>query len=611
MLKNFNILRKSFLGVIYLFIYCFFYFSFCFNFVKADDTAMDMYYFSINTDSSLNYFVIDNINRLHLEVNKDQNPFIILANAFENSGIYLDSDYIKKLKVINFYVSKTEKYYLIKVVFEDKSFNSKVNSSFDIVVIMDSIRAIRDFRGAKLSKGFPVYTYFKRQFEFFKLCDIYNDFQFPFFFYSFDNNFNKLVINRKDIVGYEFEFSIYPVKLEAHKNFICYSIKPENDKVIMEFKISKDNSVSQSVSGSNYVNYSKFLNDNANKFFNQVKQGVFMDSYKRRMLVNSLYAMDFLVNNKKMLAGSWRYLTYFGRDTIITSLLLNDITNSNFLKVAVSSVLDRMNSKGEVSPEEDLGLQAQYDHLVNIDKEGKKIENLNILSVPVYDYKMKDDDFMFPILLNRYLLKLKKENKEQEISNFLDNEMYLTKTVTNMEYILNKLQECLDKDEPVKVDETHLVGDWRDSPEGLGYGIYPNSINLGLVIASLYSIKQNIKIFKTVYPKIYNYINNKKYIDNLELVDDLIIKWKTQIYPKFKVHVPSDKLRNKLIKYLSTFDKEERDFYLNQKINDNFTIRDFIEGRVNIELDFYALALDKNMKLIEVINSDISFMLFF
>jgi len=78
--------------------------------------------------------------------------------------------------------------------------------------------------------------------------------------------------------------------------------------------------------------------------------------------------------------------------------------------------------------------------------------------------------------------------------------MYLTKTVANMEYILNKGQEFLDKDEPVKVDETHLVGDWRDSPEGLGYGIYPNSINLGLVIASLYSIQQNIKIFKTAYP---------------------------------------------------------------------------------------------------------------
>jgi hypothetical protein len=223
---------------------------------------MDMYYFSINTDSSLNYFVIDNSNRLHLEVNKDQNPFIILANAFENSGIYLD--------------------------FEDKSFNGKANSSFDIVVIMDSVRAIRDFRGAKLSKGFPMYTYFKRQIEFLKLCDMYDNFQFPFFSYNFDNNFNKLVINRKDMVGYEFEFSIYPIKLEAHKNFICYSIKPKSNKVIMEFKMSRNNLVPQSILGSNYVNYSKFLNDDANKFFSQIKQGIFMDSYKRGVVVNSL-----------------------------------------------------------------------------------------------------------------------------------------------------------------------------------------------------------------------------------------------------------------------------------------------------------------------------------
>jgi hypothetical protein len=184
---------------------------------------------------------------------------------------------------------------------------------------MDSVRAIRDFRGAKLFKGFSIYTYFKRQMEFLKLCNICDNFLFPFFSYNFDNNFNKLVINRKDMVGYEFEFSIYPLKLEAHKNFICYSIKLKSNKVIMEFKMPRNNLVPQSISGSNYVNYSKFLNDDANKFFNQIKGGVFMASYKHKVVVNSLYAMGFLVTNEKMLAGSWRYLTYFGRDTIITS----------------------------------------------------------------------------------------------------------------------------------------------------------------------------------------------------------------------------------------------------------------------------------------------------
>jgi hypothetical protein len=119
------------------------------------------------------------------------------------------------------------------------------------------------------------------------------------------------------------------------------------------------------------------------------------------------------------------------------------------------------------------------------------------------------------------------------------------------------------------------------------------------------------KYLKPFIPKVYNYINNKKYIDNRELVDNLIIKWKNQIYPKFKVHVPSNKLRYKLIKYLSTFDKEKKDFYLNQKISNNFPIRDFIENREYIELDFYTLVLDKNMEPIEVINSDISFILFF
>jgi len=151
---------------------------------------------------------------------------------------------------------------------------------------------------------------FKRQMEFLKLCNIFDNFQFPFFSYNFDYNFNKLVMNRKNILGYEFEFSICLVKLEAHKNFICYSIKPKSNKVIIKFRMLKNNSVSQSISGSNYVNYSKFLNDDANKFFNQIKGGVFMASYKHKVVVNSLYVMDFFVINEKMLVGSSRYLTY-------------------------------------------------------------------------------------------------------------------------------------------------------------------------------------------------------------------------------------------------------------------------------------------------------------
>lgn len=572
------------------------------------NSQINIYYFSISNSYSLNYFILDNSNRLHLEINKGEIPFIILASDFQNSGIYFQSDHIKKLEISNLSVLKENNHYLLTLELKNNNSNDK---EFNFIVILDSIRAIRDFRGAHLANILPVYTYFKRQLEFFKIFDIYSNFDNQLFYnHLFNSSSKTLIINRKDIMGNEFEFSIYPVKLKLSKAYIIYSVKPSNKIIKIKFKIPLNKNIS-----SNYIKgYEKFLNINAKSFFDKILKD--KDNPNQILIRKSLYAMDFLITNEKMLAGSWRYLTYFGRDTIITTVLLNDISNSYLYKIAVDSVLNRMDNNGDVAHEEDLGFQAQYDHLIKILGTPNKIENINTLNTPVYDYKMKDDDFMFSILLNKYFLKLKEEKKEKEIKEFLGNNMFLSKTVANMEYVLNKVQECLYKDEPIKVDENHLVGDWRDSPEGLGYGIYPNSINLGLVVASLYSIKQNIYTFKSIYPNFYEYIKDKKYnimkyIDNPELIDDLILKWKIQIYPKFKVHISSEELRRKLLKYLSVFNEKEREFYLNQKINPNFTIRDFINGKTDIELDFYALSLDKNMKPIEVINSDIGFMLFF
>ena len=66
-------------------------------------------------------------------------------------------------------------------------------------------------------------------------------------------------------------------------------------------------------------------------------------------------ALAFLSYREKFLAGSWRFDTYFGRDTLISALLLAPVLEPEALESAIASVLDRLAANGEVAHEEDIG----------------------------------------------------------------------------------------------------------------------------------------------------------------------------------------------------------------------------------------------------------------
>ncbi len=103
-------------------------------------------------------------------------------------------------------------------------------------------------------------------------------------------------------------------------------------------------------------------------------------------------ALSFLSYENKLLAGAWRFLTYFGRD-IMLSYLLNEriysVGENSAAEASVKAVLERINREdGTAAHEETLG---DYATFLNR-KEG--IDSTE----PVYDYKMVDTDFMVPVV---------------------------------------------------------------------------------------------------------------------------------------------------------------------------------------------------------------------
>lgn len=193
--------------------------------------------------------------------------------------------------------------------------------------------------------------------------------------------------------------------------------------------------------------------------------------------------LTFLAYKEKLLAGSWQYNTYFGRDTLMSIALLGAALRPAAIEAGIGSVLDRLSEGGEVAHEEDISEYA----LLRRQKGG-----LPESDEPILDYKMIDDDFMLAPILAEYLLDATEGGARAK--NFLSRTSpsgtaYDALVRRNLAYVVNAARPYganprwsnlirLRSDDPP-------VGEWRDSNVGLGGGMYPYDVNAALAPAAL------------------------------------------------------------------------------------------------------------------------------
>lgn len=80
--------------------------------------------------------------------------------------------------------------------------------------------------------------------------------------------------------------------------------------------------------------------------------------------------LRFLSYKEKLLAGSWRFLTYFGRDSLISLRIIAPIVKMEVIEAGIAGMTDRLSKVGEISHEEDLGDQAYIDAIYEMNKTG-------------------------------------------------------------------------------------------------------------------------------------------------------------------------------------------------------------------------------------------------
>ncbi|KAK5044948.1 hypothetical protein LTR84_010320 [Exophiala bonariae] len=308
-------------------------------------------------------------------------------------------------------------------------------------------------------------------------------------------------------------------------------------------------------------------------------------------------SLSFLSYTEKLLAGAWRFLTYFGRDSMISALLLEPVLsqgNGSATEAVIGAVLERINrTDGSVCHEETIGDYATY---LNLEE--------NITSTdPGFTYPMIDTDFYLPVLMQQYfnsspdrvqpLLSRKAGTVDPENANLT----YANLTLINAEKIMN-ITAPFARNQTIgnllHLKEGEIVGQWRDSTYGLGGGQIPFDVNTALVPAALRAIAQLAR--SGVYP------NNTRVNTTAwrTLADTNAQVWEEKTLQFFESNITADEARDRLQNFVDTAT------FFNGPTNDSSLPED---GNITS----YAIALQgyNNLSSVDVLHSDTAFRLFF
>ena len=255
----------------------------------------------------------------------------------------------------------------------------------------------------------------------------------------------------------------------------------------------------------------------------------FADSAKRSdpREERQLRAVELLSTREKLMAGLPNFATYFGRDQMMTALMMQRIWTPQMMEHVIGSVLRKLAPDGEVSHEEALGGQAirenamVYVRLVDssrtfatrgdtrqanaaLVRARQVLANLERVRE---NYHMIDDEFQLPVLTSRYLAdpRLGAGAKRAFLNGTENGTRRLALLLKELEIVAKWSAPYAAKPDATNLvsfarrDSTHWESEsWRDSGAGYANGRFAMDINaiwvpmalegIGEIIQSLHSL---------------------------------------------------------------------------------------------------------------------------
>ena len=247
-----------------------------------------------------------------------------------------------------------------------------------------------------------------------------------------------------------------------------------------------------------------------------------------RLLERDVRGTELLSSKEKLMAGLPNYATYFGRDMMMTSLMMQPVWTDAMPEFVIASALRKLGPEGDVSHEEALGGQAirensteynahmaEYFRLI---RRGSRTAAdtalaharslLADLEKVRENYHMRDDEFQLPVVVARYLgnsavpaarkkafLMDSSDGRGPRIGLLL-RELGLVATLA-APYARDPVVQNLIGSP--RLDSTHWRSiSWRDSNAGYANGRFAMDVNAIWVPRALQSIAEIFASFRAI-----------------------------------------------------------------------------------------------------------------
>jgi hypothetical protein len=358
----------------------------------------------------------------------------------------------------------------------------------------------------------------------------------------------------------------------------------------------------------------------------------FADSASRRdpRVERQLRAVELLSSREKLMAGLPNFATYFGRDQMMSALMMQQVWTPSMMEHVIGSVLRKLAPNGEVSHEEALGGQAiregaaEYVRLVDSSRAmarrsaTRDAEALMTKARVVIgdlervreNYHMIDDEFQLPVLVARYLAdpRLDAEKKKAFLHGTERGTQRLALLIQELEVVAARAAPYAAQQDATNLvgfaarDATHWESEsWRDSGAGYANGRFAMDINAIWVPAALQSTGDIIASLRTLgvatgssIPGVTPGPNVGRYFADAAALASAERAWSGAVR-HFVVRLAPSDAQARIRAKLASLPEAERGYWIHVLA---------VTSADRDSITFLALSLDAGGRPIDVVNTD-------
>src|SRR4051812_30679171 len=351
-----------------------------------------------------------------------------------------------------------------------------------------------------------------------------------------------------------------------------------------------------------------------------------------RLLERDVRGTELLSSKEKLMAGLPNYATYFGRDMMMTSLMMQPVWTDAMPEFVIASALRKLGPQGDVSHEEALGGQAIRENASEYNAHMASYFALRDRSRTAADtalsharavlvdlqkvrenYHMRDDEFQLPVVVSRYLSNpavsaarkraflMEADDRGPRIGLLL-KELSLVATLASPYARDPNVQNLIASP---RIDATHWRSiSWRDSNAGYANGRFGMDINaiwapralqsIGEIFAALNGVGFTSQQLIARLPSGFGGSVLADYLRDPSSLDRATQNWRGAVN-HFVVTLAPEDIRAKVQQKLAWLPSEEAAYWRGVLTR---TAAD------SAPLTFLAISLDSAGKPIRVVNTD-------